>query len=67
MAILTLLLQLVPMIPKLIETGRATLDFYDVVQKVIDENRSPDQREWDDLEQVIRQDQALVREMSRDV
>jgi hypothetical protein len=66
-AILTLLLQLVPMIPSLISAGKATIDLYSTVQRVIDENRSPDQREWDDLEQMIQQDQALVRATDRDV
>jgi hypothetical protein len=32
-----------------------------------DENRSPDQIEWDHLEKIIRQDQAIVRDTSRDV
>jgi hypothetical protein len=67
MSVLTLLLTIVPLIPKLIDAGLATVDLYKTVQKVIDENRSPDQREWDDLEQIIRQDQALVRDTSRDV
>lgn len=66
-AILTLLLELVPMIPGLIKAGTATVDLYTTVQKVISENRSPDQAEWDHLEQIIRQDQALVRDTSRDV
>jgi len=66
-AVLTLLLQPVPMIPGLISAGRATVDLYASVQKVIDENRSPDQTEWDHLEQIIRQDQALVRDTARDV
>lgn len=65
-AILTLLLQVVPMIPGLISAGKATVDLYSSVQKVIDENRSPDQAEWDHLEQIIRQDQALIRDTSRD-
>ena len=66
-AVLNLLLQLVPMIPGLISAGKATVDLYASVQKVIDENRSPDQVEWDHLEQIIRQDQALVRDTARDV
>ena len=66
-ATLVLLLQLAPMIPGLIKAGIATYDLYATVQKVIDENRSPDQREWDDLEQIIKQDQALVRATDRDV
>lgn len=66
-AVLNLLLQLVPMIPRLIESGWATVDLYTKVQKVIDENRSPDQREWDDLETFIAQQQAVVRDTSRDV
>ena len=66
-AILNLLLQLVPMIPGMIRAGQATVDLYQTVQNVIDENRSPDQREWDDLEKIIQQDQALVRATDRDV
>lgn len=65
-AVLNLLLQLVPMIPGLISAGKATVDIYASVQKVIDENRSPDQAEWAHLEQIIRQDQALVRDTARD-
>ena len=65
-AVLNLLLQLVPMIPGLISAGKATVDLYASVQRVIDENRSPDQVEWDHLEQIIRQDQALVRDTARD-
>lgn len=66
-AILSLLLQFVPMIPGLISAGKATVDLYSSVQKVIDENRSPSQPEWDDLEAMIRRDQAVVRDTSRDV
>lgn len=66
-AILTLLLQIVPLIPRLIEAGTATIDLYSNVQKVIDENRSPDQAEWDELEAMIKRDQAVVRDTSRDV
>ncbi len=66
-AILQLLLTIVPMIPKLIEAGQATFDLYDKVQEVIDENRSPDQKEWADLEAMIKRDQAAVRDTSRDV
>jgi hypothetical protein len=66
-AILELLLNFVPMIPKLVEAGTTTLDIYRVVQNVIDQNRSPAQAEWDHLEQIIKQDQALIRDMSRDV
>ena len=50
----------------LISAGKATVDLYASVQRVIDENRSPDQVEWDHLEQIIRQDQALVRDTARD-
>lgn len=66
-AILNLLLQLVPMLPGLIESGRATVDLYESVRKVIAENRLPDQREWSDLETFILQQQAMVRATDRDV
>ena len=66
-AILQLLLAVVPMIPRWIEAGTATVDLYAKVQKVIDENRSPDQAEWDELEAAIKHDQATVRDTSRDV
>lgn len=66
-AILQLLLTIVPMIPKLIEAGQATFDLYDQVKKVIDENRSPTQQEWDELEKMIADQQAIVRDTSKDV
>ncbi len=66
-AILQLLLTIVPLIPKLIEAGQATVDLYSKVQTVIDENRSPDQAEWDELEAMIARDQKAVRDTSRDV
>lgn len=66
-AILQLLLTVVPLIPRLIEAGTATVDLYSKVQKVIDENRSPDQAEWAELEAMIQRDQATVRDQSRDV
>jgi hypothetical protein len=66
-AVLTLLLTIVPMIPKLIEAGQATFDLYDKVKKVIDENRSPNQAEWDQLEAMIAEQQAIVRDTSKDV
>lgn len=65
-AILNLLLQIAPLIPKLIDAGTATVDLYAQVQRVIDENRSPDQAEWDQLEAMIRRDQEVVRDTSRD-
>lgn len=65
--ILSLLLTIVPMIPKLIDAGVATYDLYGKVKKVIDENRSPDQSEWDDLEKMIAEQQAIVRDTSKDV
>lgn len=66
-AILTLLLQLVPMIPSLISAGKATVDIYSSVQKVIDEHRPPVPSEWDELEAMIKRDQQTVRDTSRDV
>lgn len=66
-AILSLLLTIVPMIPKWIEAGQATFDLYSQVKRVIDENRSPDQAEWDQLEAMIAEQQAIVRDTSRDV
>jgi hypothetical protein len=65
-AILQLLLTIVPLIPKMIEAGTATVDLYAKVQEVIDENRSPDQAEWAELEAMIARDQAVVRDSSRD-
>lgn len=66
-AILTLLMTIVPLIPKLIETGMATIDLYDKVREVIAQNRSPTSAEWDQLEAMIDRDQAIVRDTSRDV
>lgn len=66
-AILSLLLEFVPLIPRLIDAGTATVDLYAKVQKVIDENRSPDVAEWDQLEAMIKRDQAVVRNTDRDV
>lgn len=66
-AILQLLLTIVPLIPKLIDAGQATVDLYSKVQEVIDQNRSPDNAEWDELEAAIKRDQAVVRDTSRDV
>jgi hypothetical protein len=66
-SLLQLLLTFVPMIPKLIETGQATLALYDNVRKVIDEHRKPNEPEWNDLETMIARDQAIVRDRSRDV
>lgn len=66
-AILMLLLEVVPLIPGLIEAGVATMGLYDKVQKVIDENRSPDQAEWDQLEAFIAEKKAIVDDTSRDV
>lgn len=66
-AILSLLLTLVPLIPKMIDAGAATIDLYAKVRKVIAENRSPDRAEWDELEAMIERDQATVRDTSRDV
>lgn len=65
-AILQLLLTIVPLIPKMIEAGTATVDLYAKVQEVIDQNRSPDQAEWAELEAMIARDQAAVRDTSRD-
>ena len=65
--IVSLLMTIIPMIPRLIETGQATVDLFNTVQKVIDENRSPSQPEWDQLEAMISQAQAQVRDTSRDV
>lgn len=64
--ILTLLLTVVPLIPKWIAAGEATVDLYTKVQKVIDENRKPSEPEWDELEAMIAKDQATVRDKSRD-
>lgn len=66
-AILSLLLQVVPMIPKLIEAGQDAVELYSNVQKVIAENRSPDQAEWAQLEAMIAEQQAIVRDTSKDV
>jgi hypothetical protein len=65
-AILLLLQTIVPMIPKLIETGVAGFDLFDKVREVITENRIPDSAEWDALEAQIAADQAIVRDKSRD-
>lgn len=55
------LLRFVPEIPRLIRTGRATLEVYDRVLRKIAENRSDDFAEWGHLEQIVLQDQALAR------
>ncbi len=59
-AILRLLLGLVPECPSLIRSGRLFVGIYDTILSVIEEYGSDDQREWSDLAQVIRQDQALL-------
>ena len=66
-AIVQLLMTIVPLIPRMIEAGQATVDIFNTVQKIIDENRSPDQAEWDQLEAMISQAQQTVRDTSRDV
>jgi hypothetical protein len=66
-AILQLLLTIVPLIPKMIAAGEATVDLYAKVRQVIAENRSPDHAEWDELEAMIQRDQAVVRDTSRDI
>lgn len=66
-AIVQLLMTIVPLIPRMVEAGQATVDMFNKVQQVIDENRSPTQPEWDQLEAMISQAQAQVRDTSRDV
>lgn len=65
--ILALLQAIVPLIPSLIETGKATVDLYDKVSQVISENRAPNSEEWDALERQVAEGQAVVRDTSRDV
>ncbi len=45
----------------------ARVDLYTKVRKVIEENRSPDNAEWDELEAMIARDQKTVRDTTRDV
>lgn len=59
--LLIFLLRLVPMLPGAIRAGLIDRDIHDVALRVIAAHRSEDQREWSDLEQIIRQDQALAR------
>jgi hypothetical protein len=66
-SVLKLLQEIVPRIPKWIETGTATVALYDNVMTVIRENRPPTSAEWDALEASIAADQAVVRDKSRDV
>lgn len=60
-AILQLLLGLVPACPGLIRRGHLFPGIYDTILSVIEEHGSDDQREWDDLAQIVRQDQALLK------
>lgn len=59
--LLIFLLRIVPMLPGAIRSGLIDRDIHDAALRVIAAHRSEDQREWGDLEQIIRQDQALVR------
>lgn len=59
--ILILLLGLVPELPQLIRRGHLFPGIYDTILSVIEEYGSDEQREWSDLEQVIRQDMALLK------
>ncbi len=63
--ILQLLLALVPALPEDIRQGRHFPGIYDTVLGVIGDFGSDDQREWSDLAQFIRQEQALLRAMAR--
>lgn len=60
-AILKLLLGLVPELPQLIRRGHMFPGVYDTVLSVIAEYGCDDQREWNDLAQIVIQDQALLR------
>lgn len=66
-AIIALLTELIPLIPGLIQAGKATVELWDKVQAVIDENRSPDSAEWDDLEALIAEKKVIVDDTTRDV
>lgn len=59
--ILVLLLGLVPALPQLIRRGHLFPGIYDTVLSVIAEHGSDEQREWSDLAQIVRQEQALLR------
>ncbi|WP_428673741.1 hypothetical protein [Reyranella sp.] len=60
-AILVLLLRLVPALDGMIRDGRIGPDIREACLRVIAENRSAVHVEWDHLEQIIRQDQAVAR------
>ena len=64
---LALLLTYVPMIPKLVEAGLATYEAYDKVQTIINENRKPNEPEWDALEAQINEDRARLHDTSKDI
>jgi hypothetical protein len=59
--ILILLLGLVPELPQLIRRGHLFPGVYDTILSVIEEHGSDEQREWSDLAQIVRQDQALLK------
>lgn len=59
--VLFLLLTLVPALPEEIRREHFFPGIYDTVLSVIAEHGSDEQREWSDLAQIVRQDQALLR------
>lgn len=60
-ATLRLLLTLVPALPEEIRRGHFFPGIYDTVLDSIAEHGSDEQREWSDLAQIVRQEQALLR------
>jgi hypothetical protein len=58
---LVALLREVPTYYARVRSGLAAIGIYDDALAFIAKHRSQDFAEWDHLEQIIRQDQALVR------
>lgn len=64
-AVLVLLMHLVPALDGMIRTDKIDPSIRDAVLLIIKEDRSDDFAEWDHLAQIVRQDQALERAISR--